>query len=289
MKRYVLARAIVAPSLVRSIFFFFFSIARRCSHFLTDVVLTTPTKLNSCCTQKIIDWTPLLQSRRRCHHHYHKYTATTILCALTQVVAFSSTVRYFNYSNKVSSTSSSWTNDFVHPHFHQRHKYIIEPKPFLYSNRQTTKMSSSSTSESPYHDEIAKAIAAAKEMRDISENKDEAPLTIFDKIIAGDIPCNKVFEDDMVLAFHDVNPVAPIHILVIPKVRRGLTQISNASTHEHQVTLGHLMMVASQIGKQYCKTNGFRIVINDGEHGGQSVYHLHVHVIGGRQMQWPPG
>lgn len=148
--------------------------------------------------------------------------------------------------------------------------------------------SSSTTSESPYHDEITKAIAAAKEMRDISDN-DEAPLTIFDKIIAGDIPCKKVFEDDMVLAFHDVNPVAPIHILVIPKVRRGLTQISNASTHEHQVTLGHLMMVASQIGKQYCQNNGFRIVINDGEHGGQSVYHLHVHVIGGRQMQWPPG
>lgn len=103
------------------------------------------------------------------------------------------------------------------------------------------------------------------------------------------IPCNKVYEDDIVLAFHDVNPVAPIHILVIPKVRDGLIQISKSSTHEHQTTLGHAMMVASQIGKKYCKDNGFRIVINDGEHGGQSVYHLHIHVIGGRQMQWPPG
>ena len=150
-------------------------------------------------------------------------------------------------------------------------------------------LSSSSTSGPPHHEEITKAIAAAAEMRDISANDDTAPLTIFDKIIAGDIPCHKVYDDDMVLAFHDVNPVAPVHILVIPKVRSGLTQISNASTHEHQKTLGHMMMVASQIGKQYCTNSGFRIVINDGEHGGQSVYHLHIHVIGGRQMQWPPG
>ena len=148
---------------------------------------------------------------------------------------------------------------------------------------------STSSESPPHHDEITKAIAAAAEMRERSETKDEAPLTIFDKIIAGDIPCNKVYEDDIVLAFHDVNPVAPLHILVIPKVRNGLIQISNASTYEHQATLGHLMIVASQIGKQYCKNDGFRIVINDGEHGGQSVYHLHVHVIGGRQMQWPPG
>jgi histidine triad (HIT) family protein len=157
--------------------------------------------------------------------------------------------------------------------------------------------SSTSNTESPYHDEIKKAIAAAAEMRATSsenvkysnDNDDTAPRTIFDKIIAGDIPCNKVYEDEIVLAFHDVNPVAPVHILVIPKVRNGLTQLSKSSTHQHQTTLGHAMMVASQIGKQYCKDHGYRIVINDGEHGGQSVYHLHIHVIGGRQMQWPPG
>ena len=149
--------------------------------------------------------------------------------------------------------------------------------------------SKSSTPESLHHsDEIKKAIAAAAEIREMSAT-DVSPLTIFDKIIAGDIPCNKVYEDDIVLAFHDVNPVAPVHILIIPKVRDGLTQISKSCTQQHQATLGHAMMVASQIGKQYCQDNGFRIVINDGEHGGQSVYHLHVHVIGGRQMQWPPG
>ena len=230
-----------------------------------------------------IDW-KLLQSR----HRQHQCTAAIVLCALTQVVvAFSTTVRYNNYSNIHHPSTLSLTNDF-HSHS-RRNKYCIKPQPFIHSNIQTTKMSSKSTGESPlYHDEIKKAIAAAAEMRAATET-DEAPLTIFDKIIAGDIPCNKVYEDDIVLAFHDVNPVAPIHILVIPKVRQGLTQLSKASTHEHQSMLGHAMMVASQIGKQYCPDNGFRIVINDGEHGGQSVYHLHIHVIGGRQMQWPPG
>jgi histidine triad (HIT) family protein len=155
--------------------------------------------------------------------------------------------------------------------------------------------SSSSSTNAPHHDEIKKAIEAAAERRDVvlssdtDDTADQAPLTIFDKIIAGDIPCHKVYEDDIVLAFHDVNPVAPIHILVIPKVRNGLTQLSKSSSRDHQATIGHAMMVASQIGKQYCKDDGFRIVINDGEHGGQSVYHLHIHVMGGRQMQWPPG
>jgi histidine triad (HIT) family protein len=145
-------------------------------------------------------------------------------------------------------------------------------------------MSSSSTP----HDEIVKAMAAAAELREQHAN-DDAPPTIFDKLVSGEIPCKKVYEDDIALAFHDVNPVAPIHILVIPKVRGGLTQISKASTHPQQAVIGHCMMVASQVGKQFCGDNGFRLVINDGEHGGQSVYHLHIHVMGGRQMQWPPG
>ena len=85
----------------------------------------------------------------------------------------------------------------------------------------------------------------------------------------------------------DINPQAPVHILVIPKNRDGLTKLSNAREDQKDI-LGHLMFVAQSVGKKECP-NGFRIVINDGEEGAQSVYHLHVHVLGGRQMEWPPG
>lgn len=136
----------------------------------------------------------------------------------------------------------------------------------------TTKRSMSS--------EIDKAQAAASQA-------DSGAPTIFDKIIAGDIPSNRVFEDDRALAFRDVNPQAPVHVLVIPKQRDGLTQLSKAREDQKGI-LGHLMHVASEVGKKECP-QGFRIVINDGEHGAQSVYHLHVHVLGGRQMNWPPG
>lgn len=85
----------------------------------------------------------------------------------------------------------------------------------------------------------------------------------------------------------DINPQAPVHIIVIPKHRDGLTKLSNAREDQKDI-LGHLMYVAQSVGKKECP-DGFRIVINDGEHGAQSVYHLHLHVLGGRQMLWPPG
>ncbi len=85
----------------------------------------------------------------------------------------------------------------------------------------------------------------------------------------------------------DINPQAPVHIIVIPKHRDGLTKLSNARENQKDI-LGHLMYVAQSVGKKECP-DGFRIVINDGEHGAQSVYHLHLHVLGGRQMEWPPG
>ena len=85
----------------------------------------------------------------------------------------------------------------------------------------------------------------------------------------------------------DINPQAPVHIIVIPKHRDGLTKLSNAREDQKEI-LGHLMYVAQSVGKKECP-DGFRIVINDGEHGAQSVYHLHLHVLGGRQMLWPPG
>ena len=131
------------------------------------------------------------------------------------------------------------------------------------------------------NDEVAKAQVAA------ANRKDDAPQTIFDKILSGDIPSDKVFEDDDCLAFRDINPVAPTHIVLIPKKRDGLTQLSKAREDQTDI-LGHLLYVAGQLGKKECP-QGFRIVINDGAEGSQSVYHLHVHICGGRQMTWPPG
>jgi len=110
--------------------------------------------------------------------------------------------------------------------------------------------------------------------------------TIFSKIIRGEIPCNKIYEDDKCLAFHDVNPQAPIHFLVIPK--KPIAQLSTAEDND-EALLGHLMIVARRLAKEQGLGNGFRLVVNDGKDGCQSVYHLHLHVVGGRQLGWPPG
>ncbi|GKV28943.1 hypothetical protein SLEP1_g37927 [Rubroshorea leprosula] len=112
--------------------------------------------------------------------------------------------------------------------------------------------------------------------------------TIFDKIINKEIPANVVFEDDKVLAFRDIAPQAPTHILIIPKVRDGLTRLSKAE-ERHCEILGRLLYTAKLVAKQEGLEDGFRVVINDGPQAGQSVYHIHVHVLGGRQMNWPPG
>ncbi|RWS04186.1 histidine triad nucleotide-binding protein 1-like protein [Dinothrombium tinctorium] len=110
--------------------------------------------------------------------------------------------------------------------------------------------------------------------------------TIFGKIIRREIPAKIVFEDEQCIAIDDVNPVAAVHCLVIPK--KPIAQLSKAEDGDEQL-LGHLMLVAKKVAKQKGLEKGFRIVINDGREGCQSVYHLHVHVIGGRQMGWPPG
>lgn len=88
------------------------------------------------------------------------------------------------------------------------------------------------------------------------------------------------------VAFHDVNPQAPVHFLVIPK--KPIQQLSKAEDEDENL-LGHLMIIARKVAKQESLNNGFRLVVNDGKHGAQSVYHLHLHVLGGRQMEWPPG
>ncbi|KAK4485601.1 hypothetical protein RD792_008244 [Penstemon davidsonii] len=112
--------------------------------------------------------------------------------------------------------------------------------------------------------------------------------TIFDKIINKEIPANIVYEDDKVLAFRDINPQAPTHILIIPKVKDGLSGISKAE-EKHCEILGRLLYTAKLVAKQLGLEEGFRLVINDGPSGCQSVYHLHIHLLGGRQMNWPPG
>nr|BAN21116.1 protein kinase C inhibitor, putative [Riptortus pedestris] len=110
--------------------------------------------------------------------------------------------------------------------------------------------------------------------------------TIFGKILRKEIPAKIIYEDDKCMAFHDVNPQAPTHFLVIP--RKPISRLSEADDGDTEL-LGHLMVKAKQIAKDVGLTNGFRLVVNDGKDGAQSVYHLHIHVLGGRQMQWPPG
>ncbi|XP_034940284.1 histidine triad nucleotide-binding protein 1 [Chelonus insularis] len=110
--------------------------------------------------------------------------------------------------------------------------------------------------------------------------------TIFGKILRKEIPCTFIYEDDQCVAFNDVNPQAPKHFLVIP--RKPIAQLFTAEDGD-EALLGHLMNVARKVAKQEGLDNGFRLVINNGRDGAQSVYHLHLHVLGGRQMQWPPG
>ncbi|XP_010673252.2 14 kDa zinc-binding protein [Beta vulgaris subsp. vulgaris] len=112
--------------------------------------------------------------------------------------------------------------------------------------------------------------------------------TIFDKILSKEIPANVVYEDEKVLAFRDINPQAPVHILIIPKVKDGLSRLAKAEERHFDI-LGRLLYTAKVIAKQEGLEDGYRIVINDGPKGCQSVYHIHVHLLGGRQMEWPAG
>lgn len=109
---------------------------------------------------------------------------------------------------------------------------------------------------------------------------------IFLKIINKEIKADILYEDEEVLAFKDVNPVAPTHFLVIPKKE---IHCMSAATEADIPILGKLLDIARQLAAKEGLENGYRIVINEGKHGCQSIYHLHAHVIGGRQMRWPPG
>ena len=109
--------------------------------------------------------------------------------------------------------------------------------------------------------------------------------TIFGRILRGEIPCDQVYADEHCLAFRDVTPQAPVHVLVIP--RQPIAQLADA-TAEHELLLGHLLLVAAQVARQE-GLESFRTVINSGADAGQTVFHMHVHVIGGRPLAWPPG
>jgi histidine triad (HIT) family protein len=109
---------------------------------------------------------------------------------------------------------------------------------------------------------------------------------LFCKIVSGEIPATRLYEDDELLAFPDINPQAPTHILIIPK--------NHLASHAHALPgdvtmLGYLLHTAGEIARRQNLTNGYRLVINTGPDGGQTVEHLHIHLLGGRPMHWPPG
>ncbi|RDV36581.1 histidine triad nucleotide-binding protein [Bradymonadaceae bacterium TMQ3] len=111
--------------------------------------------------------------------------------------------------------------------------------------------------------------------------------TIFSKIIRGELPCDKVYETDDVLAFRDINPAAPVHVLVIPK--KPIVNVGQAD-EDDALLLGTLMLAAREVARiEGLEESGFRLVVNNGAEVGQTVFHLHVHVLGGRAFSWPPG
>jgi histidine triad (HIT) family protein len=112
--------------------------------------------------------------------------------------------------------------------------------------------------------------------------------TIFSKIINKEIHADIVYETDSVLAFRDINPQAPVHILIIPKIE--IPKVTDIDGKTHAQLLGELFDAANKLAKELkIDQDGFRLVINCGDNGGQDVYHLHMHLLGGRKMNWPPG
>jgi histidine triad (HIT) family protein len=109
---------------------------------------------------------------------------------------------------------------------------------------------------------------------------------LFCKLIAGQIPSKKVYEDDKVFAFEDINPQAPTHVLIIPKQHiEGL----NKASAENAEILGYMQLAAAKLGREHGIESGYRTVLNVGREAGQSVFHIHLHLLGGRKLSWPPG
>lgn len=119
-------------------------------------------------------------------------------------------------------------------------------------------------------------------------DKEFCEKTIFDQIISKEIKSTVVYEDEDVMAFRDIFPAAPVHIIIIPKIKNGLTGISKAEDH-HINILGKLLYTAKVIAKEKLLDDGYRIVINEGQFGCQTINHIHLHLLGGQQFGWPPG
>lgn len=111
-------------------------------------------------------------------------------------------------------------------------------------------------------------------------------MTIFTKIINREIPADIVYEDDLCLAFRDVHPQAPVHVLLIPK--EPIVSLDDL-TESHVQLCGHLMLTIPRVAAALGLNGGYRTVVNTGQQGGQSVFHLHIHILGGRDLTWPPG
>ena len=111
--------------------------------------------------------------------------------------------------------------------------------------------------------------------------------TLFEKIITREIPAAIVYEDDLVVAFHDIRPQAPTHVLIVP--RKPIPRLAEATPEDHQV-LGHLLLKAAEVANKLgLNQSGYRLVFNNGPDAGEAVPHLHCHILGGRPMTWPPG
>lgn len=110
--------------------------------------------------------------------------------------------------------------------------------------------------------------------------------TLFEKIIRRELPADIVYEDELCLAFRDINPQAPLHVLLVPK--KPIDKLSGATAAD-QSLLGHLMLAAGKVARQLGAGDTFRLVVNNGAEAGQSVFHLHLHILAGRKLNWPPG
>ena len=110
--------------------------------------------------------------------------------------------------------------------------------------------------------------------------------TLFTKIINREVPAQIVYEDELCLAFRDINPQAPTHVLLVPK--KEIPRLTDAATDD-QALLGHLLLAANKIARELGVEDAFRLVINNGEDAGQSVFHIHLHILAGRPFRWPPG